>query len=150
VVRPRQIAMYLAARLTGRSLPVIGRQFNRDHTTILHSARVIEWLIFQDDRVRDDVQLLSMRLLEGGAIPLAANVFPRPSISNPFRDPRPLFWTKARDAEVRQLWDDNSLSQTDIAKVMKVSRSAINKRALVLGLSAARTYRQPCNLHRDS
>src|SRR5665213_3175462 len=37
VVRPRQVAMYLAKSLTLRSLPEIGRRFGgRDHTTVLH------------------------------------------------------------------------------------------------------------------
>jgi hypothetical protein len=40
VVRPRQIAMFLAKNLTPNSLPVIGRKFGgRDHTTVLHAVR---------------------------------------------------------------------------------------------------------------
>ena len=43
VVRPRQVAMYLAKTLTLRSLPEIGRRFGgRDHTTVLHAVRKIE------------------------------------------------------------------------------------------------------------
>ncbi|WP_425105466.1 helix-turn-helix domain-containing protein [Ancylobacter sp.] len=39
VVKPRQIAMYLAKVLTLRSLPEIGRRFGgRDHTTVLHAV----------------------------------------------------------------------------------------------------------------
>src|SRR5690606_3466910 len=46
VVRPRQIAMYLAKALTSRSLPEIGRRFGgRDHTTVLHSVRKVEQLM---------------------------------------------------------------------------------------------------------
>ncbi len=42
VVRPRQVAMYLAKVLTLRSLPEIGRRFGgRDHTTVLHAVRKI-------------------------------------------------------------------------------------------------------------
>ena len=45
VARPRQIAMYLAKRLTTRSLPEIGRKFgNRDHSTVIHAVRRIEEL----------------------------------------------------------------------------------------------------------
>ena len=48
VVRPRQIAMYLAKTLTLRSLPEIGRKFGgRDHTTVLHAVRKIEGLVGQ-------------------------------------------------------------------------------------------------------
>ena len=37
IVKPRQIAMYLAKTLTPRSFPEIGRRFGgRDHTTVLH------------------------------------------------------------------------------------------------------------------
>ena len=43
VVRPRQIAMYLAKTLTTRSLPDIGRRLGgRDHSTIHHAVRKIE------------------------------------------------------------------------------------------------------------
>ncbi|MCG8625680.1 MAG: chromosomal replication initiator protein DnaA, partial [Proteobacteria bacterium] len=43
IVRPRQVAMYLAKNLTRCSYPEIGRHFgNRDHTTIMHGVRVIE------------------------------------------------------------------------------------------------------------
>ena len=46
LVRPRQVAMYLAKELTGRSLPEIGRRFGgRDHTTVLHAVRKIAALI---------------------------------------------------------------------------------------------------------
>lgn len=45
IAEPRQIAMALCKRLTIKSLPEIGRQFNRDHTTILHSVRKYEPLI---------------------------------------------------------------------------------------------------------
>lgn len=43
VVRPRQVAMYLAKALTSRSLPEIGRKFGgRDHTTVLYAVRKIQ------------------------------------------------------------------------------------------------------------
>ncbi|MFB3917142.1 MAG: chromosomal replication initiator protein DnaA [Terriglobales bacterium] len=43
IVFPRQIAMYLAKRLTDSSLPEIGRQFGgKHHTTVLHSVDKIE------------------------------------------------------------------------------------------------------------
>nr|WP_283815053.1 MULTISPECIES: helix-turn-helix domain-containing protein [unclassified Bradyrhizobium] len=41
IAHARQIAMYLAKVLTGRSLPEIGRRFERDHTTIMHGVRKI-------------------------------------------------------------------------------------------------------------
>ncbi len=65
VVKPRQIAMYLAKALTLRSLPEIGRRFGgRDHTTVLHAVRKVEKAI-EDDRVlHDEVDLLKRMLLE--------------------------------------------------------------------------------------
>ena len=38
----RQIAMYLIRQMTNLSLPDIGREFNRDHSTVLHSIRKVE------------------------------------------------------------------------------------------------------------
>lgn len=38
IVRPRHIAMYLARTMTLRSLPHLGRCFNRDHTSIKHAV----------------------------------------------------------------------------------------------------------------
>ena len=43
VARPRQAGMWLCRRLTGASLPRIGRAFgDRDHTTVLHANRAVE------------------------------------------------------------------------------------------------------------
>lgn len=40
---PRQVAMYACVMLASNaSLPQIGRAFNRDHTTVLHSVRVVK------------------------------------------------------------------------------------------------------------
>ena len=65
VARPRQIAMYLAKRLTTRSLPEIGRKFGgRDHSTVIHAVRRIEELREQDRDVDSAVRVL-MRELEG-------------------------------------------------------------------------------------
>ena len=41
LVNARQIGMYLCRELTNDSLPDIGRQFNRDHTTVMHADRRI-------------------------------------------------------------------------------------------------------------
>jgi chromosomal replication initiator protein len=64
VVRPRQVAMYLAKVLTLRSLPEIGRRFGgRDHTTVLHAVRKIETLAGNDSVLADEIETLK-RLLQ--------------------------------------------------------------------------------------
>jgi chromosomal replication initiator protein len=64
VVRPRQIAMYLAKSLTSRSLPEIGRRFGgRDHTTVLHSVRKVEQMMKDDGDLCQEIELLK-RMLE--------------------------------------------------------------------------------------
>ena len=64
MVRPRQIAMYLAKSLTPRSLPEIGRRFgNRDHTTVLHAVRKIEEMAGADRAFADEIEMLK-RLLD--------------------------------------------------------------------------------------
>ncbi len=65
VVRPRQVAMYLAKTLTLRSLPEIGRRFGgRDHTTVLHAVRKIEGLVGSDASLADEIDLLKRQLQE--------------------------------------------------------------------------------------
>ena len=63
VARPRQIAMYLAKQLTSRSLPEIGRKFDRDHTTVMHAVRKVEELIMEDVSLAENVETLR-RILE--------------------------------------------------------------------------------------
>ena len=63
VARPRQVAMYLARKLTTRSLPEIGRRFGgRDHTTVLHACRRIEALCHEDPLFKQEVDFLSQML----------------------------------------------------------------------------------------
>jgi len=63
VVRPRQVAMYLAKVLTLRSLPEIGRRFGgRDHTTVLHAVRKIETLAGNDSAFAEEIESLKRQL----------------------------------------------------------------------------------------
>jgi chromosomal replication initiator protein len=65
VVRPRQVAMYLAKTLTLRSLPEIGRRFGgRDHTTVLHAVRKIEGLVGNDMALAEEIEVLKRQLQE--------------------------------------------------------------------------------------
>jgi hypothetical protein len=65
-VRPRQIACYLAKILTSRSFPEIGRRVGRDHTTVLHSFRLIGALMLSDDNLAAEIAALTRRLAPGG------------------------------------------------------------------------------------
>lgn len=66
VVRPRQLAMWLAATLTHASLPEIGRRFGgRDHTTVLHARRATEKRIEADPSVQADATAIIDRLTGG-------------------------------------------------------------------------------------
>jgi chromosomal replication initiator protein len=60
VARPRQVAMFLAKRLTPKSLPDIGRRFGgRDHTTVMHAVKRIEELRADDSELDADIQRLT-------------------------------------------------------------------------------------------
>jgi len=57
VALPRQICMYLCKKLTGASLPLIGREFgDKHHTTVLHSINKIEDLRQQDREFNKQIQ----------------------------------------------------------------------------------------------
>ena len=65
LARPRQIAMYLAKKMTTRSLPEIGRRFaNRDHTTVIHAVKTITRLSDQDDEMKKNISQIKSLLLE--------------------------------------------------------------------------------------
>lgn len=59
---PRQVAMYLCRKHTSDSLAEIGRLFNRDHSTVLHSVKVVSNLARRDHSVEAQVDLLSNKV----------------------------------------------------------------------------------------
>jgi chromosomal replication initiator protein len=60
VAVPRQVAMYLSKKLTGISLPQIGREFgNKHHTTVLHSINKIEQMRHSDPDLNRLLQTLT-------------------------------------------------------------------------------------------
>jgi chromosomal replication initiator protein len=60
VSMPRQVAMYLAKKLTTMSLPEIGKHFGgRDHTTVLHAFKKIEGSAKNDGSLAEDIRLLT-------------------------------------------------------------------------------------------
>ncbi len=59
---PRQIAMYLARKHTEESLVDIGKTFNRDHSTVLHSIKVVSSKLVRDTSVNAQLELLSNKV----------------------------------------------------------------------------------------
>lgn len=63
VAFPRQIAMYLARKLTDLSLPKIGEEFGgRDHTTVIHAYEKISADLERDDGLKDTLDELVKKL----------------------------------------------------------------------------------------
>jgi chromosomal replication initiator protein len=58
----RQVAMYLARELTDASLPAIGREFGRNHTTVMHACRRTAERIAADRGAFETVQRLTRDL----------------------------------------------------------------------------------------
>jgi chromosomal replication initiator protein len=65
IARPRQVAMYLARKMTRRSLPELGRRFGgRDHTTVMHSINRMAALAETDPDLTHDLKRLAGILME--------------------------------------------------------------------------------------
>jgi chromosomal replication initiator protein len=63
VAFPRQIAMYLARKLTDLSLPKIGEEFGgRDHTTVIHAYEKINKEVDEDESLKDTIDDLTKKL----------------------------------------------------------------------------------------
>lgn len=58
IVYPRQIAMYLCRELTDLSLPRIGEEFGRDHTTIMHAHEKISTEININSNLKNIIEEL--------------------------------------------------------------------------------------------
>lgn len=57
IAEARQIAMYLIRNLTNLSLPDIGKEFDRDHTTVLYAIRRVEAALkAKDDTIQNNVR----------------------------------------------------------------------------------------------
>lgn len=62
IAYPRQIAMYLARELTDLSLPKIGEEFGKDHTTVIHAYEKISNEIKQDELLSRQIEELKKRI----------------------------------------------------------------------------------------
>jgi chromosomal replication initiator protein len=59
-VQPRQAIMYLLKKNTRLTFKKIGELFNRDHTTAIHACNTMQDLIDTDQKIRQQLQELSM------------------------------------------------------------------------------------------
>jgi chromosomal replication initiator protein len=59
---PRQVAMYLCRKHTQESLVDIGKAFKRDHSTVLHSIKVVTDLTLRSTSIGEQVRLLSNKI----------------------------------------------------------------------------------------
>lgn len=63
VAYPRQIAMYLARRMTSASLPELGSKFGgKDHTTVLHNVKKIEHAVLENLDLKAIVDTLQRQI----------------------------------------------------------------------------------------
>lgn len=66
IAMPRQVAMYLARKLTKCTLVEIGAAFgNRDHGTVLHAYHTVKERMEKDEKIRQTVQYLEDQLQKG-------------------------------------------------------------------------------------
>lgn len=62
IALPRQVAMYLSRTLTPISLPKIGQEFNKDHTTVMHAYTKINDAIESDAALKNTVNNITKKL----------------------------------------------------------------------------------------
>lgn len=65
VVRPRQVAIYLARRHTDEPLQAIGRKFNRMHATVIHSINSVEKELKLKGELYRQVEIIEKKLENG-------------------------------------------------------------------------------------
>ncbi|MDI9347952.1 MAG: chromosomal replication initiator protein DnaA [Methylacidiphilales bacterium] len=66
LIVPRQVAMYLARKMTKQSLPEIGKNFNdRDHATVLYACKIIEQILSKDKKIKSEITNLEHTILNG-------------------------------------------------------------------------------------
>ncbi len=59
---PRQVAMYLARKHTEESLADIGKAFNRDHSTVLHSIKAVTTQMVKNNSVGAQLDILNNKV----------------------------------------------------------------------------------------
>lgn len=64
IVRPRQIAIYLCRQLLDLPYGDIGKKFNRDHSTAIHSAASVEERLKTDRDTQEEIEILQKIICE--------------------------------------------------------------------------------------
>jgi len=62
VVVARQMSMYLSKELTKETFKDIGKKFDRDHSTVIHSYKTIENLRDSDQSIKDALETLEQKI----------------------------------------------------------------------------------------
>lgn len=69
VSQPRQVAMYLARRLTRHSFPEIGRSFGgKDHSTVVKGVKKVEGMLKDSPELAEQVRVVERSLTEAGGL----------------------------------------------------------------------------------
>jgi chromosomal replication initiator protein len=83
LVMARHMAMYLARVTLGLSYPDVGREFRRDHTTVIHAVRKMARYIREDESVRADMEEIRKSMSDDLTVPAPA---PRALLSDEDRE----------------------------------------------------------------
>jgi chromosomal replication initiator protein len=83
VARARQLAMFLTRELTPLSLAQIAREFDRDHSTVLHALRAVEQRNEPGSDVAGDIHDVRAALGELGPADLSPDSPPHPDPGSP-------------------------------------------------------------------
>ena len=62
IVHPRQVAIYLCRELSESTLKGIGQEFNRDHTTVMHSCDLINNKLQEDRNLREELEAIREKI----------------------------------------------------------------------------------------
>ncbi len=65
IVKPRQIAIYLARRYTDQPIQSIGKSFNRYHATAIYAINSVEKALKESTRIQEHVKFFSKKLETG-------------------------------------------------------------------------------------
>lgn len=64
IVYKRQVMMYFLVNMTHETYVDIGKLFNKDHTTVIHSKDQIRDLITVDEQVKNDVEEIRRKIVD--------------------------------------------------------------------------------------